>query len=64
MLLYGVVDVVGVVSSTHTTHFNTMCCCMVLWVNLFRVPTTTHFNKVCCYMVLWVLFRVPHNNTF
>ena len=25
-----------------TTHFNKMCCCMVLWV-LFRVPTTTHF---------------------
>ena len=46
-----------------TTHFNKMCCCMVLWV-LFRVPTTTHFNKVCCCMVLWVLFRVPTTTHF
>ena len=47
-----------------TTHFNKMCCCMVLWV-LFRVPTTTHFNKMCCCMVLWVLRpTTPFNNTF
>ena len=33
-----------------TTHFNKMCCCMVLWV----LRPTTPF-KMCCCMVLWVL---------